>query len=159
MTVIKDAEQVLRSGHVRRWHQNPEMSRCGENNAEHQWNVATILLYLQPDATREQIIAALFHDVGELVAGDIAYPVKQRFPHFTKHHEEIESAVRDNMVRCEAWGDPVVNAADKLAALVRMHHEGVVVTDEDWWAALDLAGGDLFVEDRGAVLGATLDII
>lgn len=137
--MIRDITQVLRSGHVRRWHQNPDMAACGENNAEHQWNVAAILLYIEPNATREQLIAALFHDVGELKVGDKPWTMKHEFPHLAKHHAEVEASERSKMVQCEAWDDPVVNAADKLAALIRMHHEGVGGDlKEHWWGAMRL---------------------
>lgn len=156
--MIKSPATVLDSGRVRRWHMNPAMARCGETNAEHQWCVVTILLAIHPAATRGQIIAALYHDVGELFAGDLSLPMKRAYPELAEQHRAIEEAERAEMVYCDDWDDPVVKVADHLAALVRMHQEGVFV-DKNEWSRISFAVSHNGVPGRAVGLGKALGIL
>lgn len=66
------------SGKVRRWHTHHSME---QTNADHCWGVAMILIKLvKPEPSKELLIAALFHDVGEYLAGDMPGYAKQKDP-------------------------------------------------------------------------------
>lgn len=90
--------KFYRSGFVQRYHQNPEMSPFGQNNAAHQWGVCALLLILFPDVSRSLLIAALTHDVGEIDAGDLANPTKERNPDLANMHRDFESGCRFNII-------------------------------------------------------------
>lgn len=61
---------------VRRWHTCP--MRCEQTVADHTARMMQILVVVWPDVSREALIAALHHDVGEFWTGDIPSPVKKR---------------------------------------------------------------------------------
>lgn len=82
--------KLYKSGFVQRWHQNPNMAHFGQTDAAHQWGVAALLLMLNPDASKQLIIACLTHDVGELDAGDLSGPFKQEYPELANQHAAIE---------------------------------------------------------------------
>lgn len=65
---------------TRRWHTNPHLAHVGQNLADHSWGVAQIIMQLHPNPSRELIGAALMHDAGEHVVGDVPGPAKKRFP-------------------------------------------------------------------------------
>lgn len=129
---------ILRSGEVRRWHQNPEMVDCDERNSSHQWDTAMILLYLDPDVSRDTLVYALTHDVGELIAGDLSSPFKRGYPEVADNHRTIEMAVREDIL----CGDTppmslrtltLIQTADRLAAYWRMiRHRPALRHDAEW---------------------------
>lgn len=98
--------KFYRSGLVRRWHQNPEMSQFGQNNAAHQWGVVTLVLIMFPNASRELIIAAHTHDVGELDAGDLASPKKELYPEVYEQLQGVEE-----LSRLETLGKNIFHSA------------------------------------------------
>lgn len=71
---------IMRSGYITRWHSNPDLSHIRENLAEHHCRVAQILLALHPDPTVTLIDAALHHDCGEILTGDVPGPFKAAHP-------------------------------------------------------------------------------
>lgn len=66
---------ILAGAHVRRFHTRPTLAV--ETNGHHSHGVACILNLLYPDCRKELIIAALYHDLAELEAGDIPAPTKR----------------------------------------------------------------------------------
>lgn len=80
------------AGDVERFHARPTIQR--QSVASHSWNVARILLAIYPAASRETVIRALFHDIGEIVAGDAPYPVKAE-------HEDLRKAM--GQIERDAW--------------------------------------------------------
>lgn len=87
-------QQIYDSGFVQRYSSRPTLARYGQTLAAHQWGVAMILKILKPDAPEALLMAALTHDVGELVVGDLPYPFKRANPEFTAEHEIIEHRSR-----------------------------------------------------------------
>ena len=76
---MNDTYKKIRAGGlVRRWHTIPTIN--DETVAHHSWGVATVLLELWPDCSRDLLIAALYHDVHEHVTGDIPKPAFWRSP-------------------------------------------------------------------------------
>jgi 5'-deoxynucleotidase YfbR-like HD superfamily hydrolase len=55
------------------------------------------MLYFWPNVRREMIYAALHHDCGELVTGDVPYAVKQARPELAKMLGEVEEQARADM--------------------------------------------------------------
>lgn len=66
---------LLRAGSVLRYH--AEGVGIVQDVAAHTWRVAVILLHLWPDASRELVLAALYHDAAEGLVGDLPAPVKR----------------------------------------------------------------------------------
>lgn len=87
-----DALGVWRDSFTRRWHTNPDMSHTTDFNCAHQGRVALLALCLFPDAGLDLLRAAITHDQGEAGVGDVAFPVKQKHPEFSKHLDEMEAA-------------------------------------------------------------------
>lgn len=59
---------------VRRFHTQPRITE--ETVGHHTAGVLLALLYLEPDASREVLLAAISHDLGEYVTGDMPSPAK-----------------------------------------------------------------------------------
>lgn len=143
--MIKDMTRLLRSGKVKRWHSNPDMNHSGENLAEHQWTVTQFVLFFKPDASRELLIAALHHDVGELVAGDLGFDFKKQAPQFAAKHAAIEGTARGEIVsgqQLTAEDMTILKLADWMAAWDAMcqHQPGLRKCD-DWKDQIKLALG------------------
>ena len=68
--------QAFRAGFVRRWHTNPELAHTNDRIDGHSGRVARIILMLHPSPSVELLRAALIHDDGESVVGDIPGPYK-----------------------------------------------------------------------------------
>lgn len=64
-----------RAGAVRRYHTWPTIQT--QTVAEASWNVVRILVTIWPDAPAEAITHALLNDCGEIVTGDLPFPVKR----------------------------------------------------------------------------------
>lgn len=60
---------------------------------QHQWGVAVIALYLEPELSRNALIKALVHDLGEYDTGDVPAFVKRSNPELRKQLKEVEFKV------------------------------------------------------------------
>lgn len=130
--MIHNALKLMRSGGVKRWHQNPDMNGCGENNAEHQWSVTMLVLIMEPEASRNLIIAALTHDVGEIDVGDLAF-TSTSLPGYRDAERDARAAIidapelTDREVR-------ILNAADRISSFVKvMQYNRRLVRADDRW--------------------------
>lgn len=85
---------MLDSGEVTRYHANPRLSRFGQTDAHHQWRCFVIILALHPNPSRDLLIAAATHDGGELMVGDLPYPVKKAHPGLGDVLNKIEAEQR-----------------------------------------------------------------
>jgi 5'-deoxynucleotidase YfbR-like HD superfamily hydrolase len=92
---MTDLARLYQSGAVRRYHHNPAMAHLGQTNADHQGRCVQLLLALFPEAGGKLIRAVAFHDVGELVAGDLGRPFKQAAPDLAAAHAAVEASARD----------------------------------------------------------------
>lgn len=120
--------KLYRSGMVQRYHSNPDLARFGQTNAAHQWGVAALILKLHPHPSRDLIVAALLHDVGELDTGDLASPFKRKYPEIAESHSAVEYVHRD-----ETIGQPFPNLDD---------------TETDWLRMCDSLEAFLFVKNH-----------
>lgn len=66
---------ILRGGGVTRYH--CEQTVQHQRVDTHTWRLLAILLHIRPMASRELIVAALYHDVPEALVGDVPAPIKR----------------------------------------------------------------------------------
>ena len=157
MTHQTDIQRVFYAGLTTRWHTNPHLAQTCDRLDGHQGRVARLILALWPDASRDLLIAALTHDDGESVTGDIpaAYPKS----------DKRKAAEADAMVDIwnGGWGKEFrsfggvdlmrLKLADKLDAYMwAEHHAPAVVLDNaEWseaWQEIVKLAVELGVEDR-----------
>jgi 5'-deoxynucleotidase YfbR-like HD superfamily hydrolase len=80
---------TLQSGAVERYHSvHGVQTQCC---AEHVWGVLVILHHIWSDASRELLLAALYHDAAEVITGDIPAPTK-RIPQVREGISDLETA-------------------------------------------------------------------
>lgn len=117
--------ETLNSGYVRRWHTHPFMSECGENLAAHQWGVAAIAIWLEPDISRDGLMLALFHDVGEALTGDLKGPFVAAYPAETAPIKAREQAHMEDLTGgvfgVSEWEQNVVHVADKMHGYLTLY--------------------------------------
>lgn len=112
------------AGQVRRYHTWPTLQV--QTNAEHSWQVARIYeaLFGPPSAVVEQRIR--WHDAGEIVTGDLPFPVKSKNPDIKVVFDEMERlAVVGLGVELAAVTDEERHRM-KLCDLVEMWEFGMV---------------------------------
>lgn len=80
------ADQYL-AGKVRRWHTHHSLT---QTVADHSHGVALFLLMHHPAPTLNLIKAALMHDLGEFITGDIPSPAKREFKKLGDAADEAE---------------------------------------------------------------------
>lgn len=127
---------IYQSGGVTRWHARPEVTAT-QTLADHHGRVAQIMLYFWPNVRRELIYAALHHDCGELVVGDVPYPAKQAMPDLAKMLGDVEEQARADMGVTPAditSGEyRMLKFCDRLEAytFIAMHHPHLL-SNADW---------------------------
>jgi len=85
----------IRNGlHVKRFHTTFRTQE--ETVGHHSANVASIILRLDPECSRELLIAALMHDVAEVYTGDVPAPFKWDNPHIKSGLDKGEQDYRIN---------------------------------------------------------------
>lgn len=77
------------AGAVRRYHTWPTIQT--QTVAEASWNVARILMMIWDGATAPAIGHALMNDCGELLTGDLPFPVKRDNPELKKMISDLET--------------------------------------------------------------------
>lgn len=127
---------VLRSGYVRRYHANPDLAHVGDTVAHHHAMVAQIVLRLNPGASADLIAAALHHDCGEMMVGDLPAPLKGASPDLAAAHAQIEVEAARRMgahYRITPAEAAWLALADRLAAYVHVRHVAPHVLTRDGW--------------------------
>jgi 5'-deoxynucleotidase YfbR-like HD superfamily hydrolase len=134
--------KLYRSGLVQRYHSNPDLARFGQTNAAHQWGVAALILKLHPMPSRDLIVAALLHDVGEIDTGDLASPFKRKYPEIADCHSAIEYQHRDEtigplLIPCFMQLDDTesdwLRMCDSLEAFLFAKNHRPDILDRDGW--------------------------
>src|SRR6267154_1716536 len=86
-------DQVLTSarhaGTVRRYHTWPFHHQ--QNIGEHSWQIARIYFQIWGPLPPEVSTYFIWHDAGELVLGDLPFPVKKNNPHLKRECDFIEA--------------------------------------------------------------------
>ena len=130
---------IFRAGLVRRWHCNPDLAHTVDRIDGHGARVARLLIALHPKITVALLEAALEHDDGESVTGDVKAPTKKAHPVFAAMLNEFEQETRIVL-----WGyDAIANLnssellwlkfADQLDPYMwALHYTPHVLTGDDW---------------------------
>ena len=83
------------AGNIQRAHTIPH--RGSYTNAEHQYNVLSLLLVLHPNPSPELMKAALWHDVGERWTGDVPGSIKYVLPDVRFQMDELEEEFKERL--------------------------------------------------------------
>ena len=84
---------AFRAGFTRRWHTNPDLAHTNDRIDGHAGRVARIILMMHPSPSLELVRAALIHDDGESLTGDLPGPFKAAMPpEVGRHFDRAESA-------------------------------------------------------------------
>jgi len=117
--------EAWRSGKVNRMHTAPMLHR--ENVAEHTWGLLFLILRYWPEASREFLIAAIFHDAGEVATGDVPAHVKWANASILEVCENLEQEHLKKMqiplIELGPVEDFLLTVFDKLDFCVSCHHE------------------------------------
>jgi 5'-deoxynucleotidase YfbR-like HD superfamily hydrolase len=107
--------ETYRSGHVQRFHGNPDMAWTGQTLGHHQWGVAMLLCALFPERVNAAVLwEALHHDTGEMHTCDMSYPAKMRYPEAAAALAEAEGDAR-------VWmGVPEVVLTEEEEAMLKL---------------------------------------
>ena len=131
---------IFRAGFVRRWHSDPDMCHTVDRIDGHSARVARIILALHPSPSVALIRAALTHDDGESVTGDMSAVCKYGNPQLLSLLARVEYIARTDL-----WGlDPNLvladiqwlKFADRLDAYMWAAHHAPHIMDRDGWPEL-----------------------
>ena len=84
-----------RAGLVKRYHVWPVIH--GQDVASHTWQLMRIMLALCPDCPRELLVYAMVHDIGEVLTGDVPYPVKAGSAALREAVDDLDALACDRM--------------------------------------------------------------
>lgn len=122
------------AGQVDRYHTWTKLRP--QSVGEHSWQVARLLLAIYPEARRELIVEALFHDAGERGPGDLPYPGKRFEPVLKEVSERMERSVRLGLTK---WGvPPPLPLSDQEAAALK----AADMLDMWEWALFEISIGN-----------------
>jgi len=128
---------IWRAGRVMRWHVNPHLCETRDPDDGHAARVTLMALSLIPDMSREGIIHALTHDLGEHATGDMSYMVKVKNPKTAAEIAEMERAAITslgfNQPQLSEKEISIVKLCDWLDAWLWMaHHVPHLRNRSDW---------------------------
>jgi len=129
------------SGRVLRWHTNPRMSSTQDRLDGHHARVAQIILERHPDPSVALLRAALTHDAGELIVGDLPGDMKRQMPEVAQCHALVEAVSRDTISGAfpdlsesdQTW----LRFADRLDAFLWASWHGEDMQQLGWRLALE----------------------
>ena len=128
---------IFRAGFVRRWHSNADLCHTVDRIDGHSARVARLILALHPSPSVALIRAALTHDDGESVTGDMGAVCKYGNPQLLSLLARVEYIARTDL-----WGlDPNLvladiqwlKFADRLDAYMWAAHHAPHIMDRDGW--------------------------
>jgi len=131
----KQIYAVWSASHVARWHTNHETTAHDPLNG-HSGRTAVLMLNLWPDIPAEALKAALLHDLGEGMVGDVPAPTKTAFPDLAAELRIAEKAALEHMgisySISNEW-QPRLDLCDKLdAILFAALHRPDIMRRDDW---------------------------
>lgn len=86
--LVKQILFTRHSGAVKRCH---TLLTTSENRVDaHSWGVAVLAHLLWPNASKELILACLFHDAAETLVGDVPHPTKKLIPLVGDNFDKVE---------------------------------------------------------------------
>lgn len=86
---------IYKAGGVRRYHTALHLQP--QDIASHTWGVMAIILHINPWPSISLIRAAVYHDVGEVITGDIPAPFKWDNPDIAKQLEQAEAEAEQKL--------------------------------------------------------------
>jgi len=108
--------EVRAGGAVQRWHTDPQLGP--QDVRAHSWGVAMLVLALtQGHASRNLILAALTHDIGEHLTGDIPAPAKWQAPALRAALDALEQRGKQRLglvFRLDEEEEAILKLADAL---------------------------------------------
>ena len=134
---MTDLLTIWRAGRVRRWHVNPHLSHTNDCDDGHSFRVTVMALFFKPDLSRDAIISALAHDLGEYATGDISYMVKIENPSLAADIDKIEREVIRRLgfstPKLDLYDEKLIKLCDWTDAWLWMaHHTPELKTRSDW---------------------------
>jgi 5'-deoxynucleotidase YfbR-like HD superfamily hydrolase len=111
---------IMSGSEVNRYHTMFTIQR--ETVGHHSHGVACLVLALNPEASRELLIAALYHDLAEQYTGDIPSPAKRDY----------------------GIGDQVSDLEERLVKAAGLHWPNLTEAEQRVLKLADLAHGALF---------------
>src|SRR5215831_77326 len=111
--------QIYEAGMVRRYHAKRVIQH--QTIGEHTWGVCMLIYWLYyPNKPPQEIIGrALFHDVPEIITGDVPAPAKWRSPALTEALDGLEAMVASELGFAEHMEPHVVlSYADNVELLM-----------------------------------------
>lgn len=119
---IKNIKTVMDSGDVLRFHALPKMPK--QKMSQHEWGVALLCRYLDPDVTADELMIALTHDANELITGDIPATLKWSYPEVKNLLNEIESKIDLIPAYSSRLGfKSILKTADYLEGLIYCYNQ------------------------------------
>lgn len=94
-TFEKEVLDPRRAGRVLRYAGWPHIRE--QSVAEHSWQLIRIILMVYPEASQELLNFCMFHDIAEVVAGDIPFPTKKIYPDLGKEHKMVEENINEQI--------------------------------------------------------------
>lgn len=89
-------QPLRKAGYIKRYHTVPTIGDSQTVSA-HSWGVATLINEIWPDATKQVLLASLYHDVAEVLTGDMPATVKWKYPDFAAALERVEKLAEDEL--------------------------------------------------------------
>jgi len=90
LPLIERIGNVRRAAYIKRFHTVPTVGDSQTVGA-HSWGVATLLNELWPHSTKGLLLATLYHDVAEILIGDIPATTKWAYPEFAEAVARVEA--------------------------------------------------------------------
>ena len=133
---MTDLQKVFYAGLVHRWHTNPHLAGTADRLNGHQARVARIIYALWPEAHLVLIIAALTHDDGEFITGDIPAPCCKTKAQAYAEGEAYHSIWGMEFPALSTVHQQRLHFADKLDAYMwAKHHAPHIMDDPEWVTA------------------------
>jgi hypothetical protein len=88
---------IWRASFVNRWHMNPDMAHISDPICGHQGRCALLIMALFPDHSADLLRAAIVHDLGESIVGDVSAPQKEKGAKWLQLHAISEQSALDDM--------------------------------------------------------------
>lgn len=122
---------------TRRWHTNPDFCHTSDPVSGHSARVAILMVTIWPDVSREALVVALAHDLGEHKTGDVPAPFKRSNPEFSdvldQHEADALSGLGFDLEPLTYFEAQLVKLCDGIDAyLWAEHHSPQTVQRDDW---------------------------
>lgn len=96
ITQLNRIQPLRKAGYIKRYHTVPTVGDSQTVSA-HSWGVATLINEIWPDATKQVLLASLYHDVAEVLIGDMPATVKWKYAEFASALEKVEAEAEQEL--------------------------------------------------------------